>query len=101
VDASSDASFAVIRAKPLSQWKGIASAQSALPAIRLCRPGCTTPEGRASSGGLVYAHGGGRATGLPETVNEHCGRLAADAGVVVVSLDYRLVPRAPLPRRAR
>src|ERR1700731_3699098 len=28
--ASSDASFAVIRPKPLSQWKGLASAQSAL-----------------------------------------------------------------------
>src|SRR6202030_4168679 len=28
--AASDASFAVIRAKPLSQWKGLASAQSAL-----------------------------------------------------------------------
>lgn len=31
--ASSDASFAVIRAKPLSQWKGLASAQSALGAM--------------------------------------------------------------------
>ena len=31
--ASSDASFAVIRAKPLSQWKGLASAQSALAAM--------------------------------------------------------------------
>src|SRR5258708_31098379 len=31
--ASSDASFAVIRAKPLSQWKGLASAQSALGAL--------------------------------------------------------------------
>src|ERR1700730_11020763 len=31
--ASSDASFAVIRAKPLSQWKGVASAQSALGAM--------------------------------------------------------------------
>src|SRR5208283_135704 len=28
--ATSDASFAVVRAKPLSQWKGLASAQSAL-----------------------------------------------------------------------
>jgi 2-methylcitrate dehydratase len=28
--AVSDASFAVVRAKPLSQWKGLASAQSAL-----------------------------------------------------------------------
>src|SRR6202521_3580412 len=35
--ASSDASFAVIRAKPLSQWKGLASAQSALGAMNaLC-----------------------------------------------------------------
>jgi 2-methylcitrate dehydratase len=31
--AASDASFAVIRAKPLSQWKGLASAQSALAAM--------------------------------------------------------------------
>ena len=31
--AVSDASFAVIRAKPLSQWKGLASAQSALGAM--------------------------------------------------------------------
>jgi 2-methylcitrate dehydratase len=31
--ASSDASFAVIRAKPLSQWKGLASSQSALGSI--------------------------------------------------------------------
>ncbi len=31
--ASSDASFAVIRAKPLTQWKGLASAQSALGAM--------------------------------------------------------------------
>jgi 2-methylcitrate dehydratase len=31
--SSSDASFAVIRAKQLSQWKGLASAQSALGAM--------------------------------------------------------------------
>ena len=31
--AVSDASFAVVRAKPLSQWKGLASAQSALAAM--------------------------------------------------------------------
>jgi 2-methylcitrate dehydratase len=34
--ASSDASFAVIRAKLLSQWKGLASAQSALGAMTRC-----------------------------------------------------------------
>src|SRR5580698_4650260 len=44
--ASSDASFAVVRAKPLSQWKGIASAQSALGAMNtlfLARRGVEGP----------------------------------------------------------
>src|SRR6202167_3530554 len=33
--ATSDASFAVVRAKPLSQWKGLASSQSALGAMNM------------------------------------------------------------------
>jgi 2-methylcitrate dehydratase len=44
--AASDASFAVIRAKPLSQWKGLASAQSALGAMNalfLARRGIQGP----------------------------------------------------------
>src|SRR5271165_6415833 len=44
--AASDASFAVIRAKPLSQWKGLASAQSALAAMNtlfLARRGVEGP----------------------------------------------------------
>src|ERR1700757_2419057 len=44
--AVSDASFAVVRAKPLSQWKGLASAQSALGAINtlfLARRGVEGP----------------------------------------------------------
>src|ERR1700761_3552344 len=44
--AVSDASFAVIRAKPLSQWKGLASAQAALGAMNtlfLARRGVEGP----------------------------------------------------------
>jgi 2-methylcitrate dehydratase len=44
--AASDASFGVIRAKPLSQWKGLASAQSALGAMNtlfLARRGVQGP----------------------------------------------------------
>jgi 2-methylcitrate dehydratase PrpD len=44
--AVSDASFAVVRAKPLSQWKGLASAQSALAATNtlfLARRGVEGP----------------------------------------------------------
>jgi 2-methylcitrate dehydratase len=45
--AVSDASFAVVRAKPLSQWKGLASAQSALGAMNtlfLARRGVQGPQ---------------------------------------------------------
>jgi 2-methylcitrate dehydratase len=44
--AVSDASFAVVRAKPLSQWKGLASSQSALEAMNtlfLARRGVEGP----------------------------------------------------------
>src|SRR4029077_1768481 len=44
--AVSDASFAVVRAKPLSQWKGLASAQSALGSVNavfLARRGVEGP----------------------------------------------------------
>src|SRR6202050_3546800 len=44
--ATSDASFAVVRAKPLSQWKGLASSQSALGAMNtlfLARRGVDGP----------------------------------------------------------
>src|SRR5271169_775120 len=44
--ATSDASFAVVRAKPLSHWKGLASAQSALGAMNalfLARRGVEGP----------------------------------------------------------
>src|SRR6201993_5209515 len=46
IAAVSDAAFAVVRAKPLSQWKGLASAQSALgsvSAVFLARRGVEGP----------------------------------------------------------
>jgi 2-methylcitrate dehydratase len=46
IAAVSDASFAVVRAKPLSQWKGLASSQSALGAMNtlfLARRGVQGP----------------------------------------------------------
>jgi 2-methylcitrate dehydratase len=47
--AVSDASFAVVRAKPLSQWKGLASSQSALGAMSLrCRRSFPQPRMRFS-----------------------------------------------------
>ena len=48
-------------------------------------------------GGLVFAHGGGWTTGSPATAHEHVGAMAAGANVVIVSIDYRLVPEHPFP----
>jgi 2-methylcitrate dehydratase len=56
--AVSDASFAVVRAKPLSQWKGLASAQSALGAMNalfLARRGVQGPL-RVIEGSLGIDH---------------------------------------------
>src|SRR6202521_5205928 len=62
--AATDASFAVIRAKPLSQWKGLASAQSALGAMNtlfLARRGVQGPlqviEGPNGLDHLLRTHG--------------------------------------------
>ena len=49
------------------------------------------------SGALLWIHGGGYVIGHPATYHALCNRLAADAGVVVVSVDYRLAPEHPFP----
>jgi acetyl esterase len=59
-----------------------------------------TPASAADGGprgGLVFAHGGGWTTGSPATAHEHVGAMAAGADVVIVSIDYRLVPEHPFP----
>ena len=56
-----------------------------------------TPAEPRSGAALVFAHGGGWATGSPTTANEHCANLTADSGVVVVSVAYRLIPEHPYP----
>ncbi|MBS0244783.1 MAG: alpha/beta hydrolase, partial [Proteobacteria bacterium] len=52
--------------------------------------------GPASSGGLlpayIYAHGGGFVVGDLDMVDTICRSISATAGIVVVSVDYRLAP---------
>jgi acetyl esterase len=51
----------------------------------------------ASTPGLVWFHGGGFVIGSIESHDGICRRLAKEAGVVVVSVDYRLAPEHPFP----
>jgi acetyl esterase/lipase len=60
--------------------------------VRLYHPG-----GEGPFPITVFIHGGGFVIGSPETTEGICRTLAAEAGSVIVSPDYRLAPEAPFP----
>lgn len=49
---------------------------------------------------LVYFHGGGWVIGSPATHDESCRRLAHEARVRILSVDYRMAPEHPYPAAA-
>ncbi len=46
---------------------------------------------------LIYAHGGGWVTGGLLAVDDTCRTLSSQAGIAVLSVDYRLAPETPFP----
>jgi acetyl esterase len=56
-----------------------------------------TPKGVGPFPLLVYLHGGGWVIGSPATHARLCAELAEGAGVVIVSVHYRLAPEHPAP----
>jgi acetyl esterase len=56
-----------------------------------------TPHGEAPFPVLVWLHGGGWVIGGPQHYHATCRDLAAGAGCIVVSVDYRLAPDHKAP----
>ena len=50
---------------------------------------------------ILYLHGSGYALCSPKTHRGLVSRLSSASGLAVFSLEYRLAPRHPLPRRGR
>jgi acetyl esterase len=64
--------------------------------VRIYRP-VETGGGGAPRPALVWFHGGGWVLGSLDACDPVCRTLAGDAGVVVVSVGYRLAPEHPYP----
>ncbi len=74
-------------------------------AVRIYRPGdgastADAANGNGTLGCLVYFHGGGWVVGSIETHDRTCRALTTLAGIVTVSVDYRLAPEHRFPAAA-
>ncbi|WP_307867797.1 alpha/beta hydrolase [Umezawaea beigongshangensis] len=65
------------------------------------RARCYEPQDAPERGpALVFFHGGGFVVGSVDSVDGVCRYLAEEAGVRVISVDYRLAPEHPYPAAA-
>ncbi|MEY8841897.1 alpha/beta hydrolase [Cribrihabitans sp. XS_ASV171] len=55
------------------------------------------PQGEPPQAALLYLHGGGWIQGSLDTHDALCAKLAAQAGIRVISYDYRLAPEHRFP----
>ena len=55
------------------------------------------PEGTGPFPVVVHCHGGGWVAGSVDLADAFCRRVAVEAGVMVLSVDYRLAPEHPFP----
>ena len=55
------------------------------------------PESPRGGAGLLWIHGGGLVIGSPLQDGAMCAETAAELGITVVAVEYRLAPEAPFP----
>jgi acetyl esterase/lipase len=56
-----------------------------------------TPDRSTPSAALLWIHGGGTIIGAADMADGWCSRVAAELGILVISVDYRLAPENPYP----
>ncbi|MGZ0148857.1 alpha/beta hydrolase [Kribbella sp. WER1] len=86
-----------------SESGGAAASGSSEPAGtggRTSSAGGPGVPGEVGRGLLVFFHGGGWVVGDLDTHDAVCRSMAAEAGIRVLSVDYRLAPEAPAPTAA-
>jgi len=88
---------------PMPEYAGVRVEQRAISAgggkvgLRVYTPGKNAPAGERPMPTVVFFHGGGWVVGTLETHDPYCRALAMEAGVTVVSVDYRLAPEHKFP----
>jgi acetyl esterase len=98
-EARAERAEMIARFVPMPEYAGVSVEQRSIRAggreiaIRVYRPG----EARGALPVVVFFHGGGFVMGTLDTHEPYCRALAAEAGVIVVSVDYRLAPENKFP----
>jgi acetyl esterase len=84
---------------PMAEYAGVRVEERSIAVEgREIRVRIYTPAGgEATRPVVVFFHGGGWVIGTLETHDPYCRALATEAGVVVVSVDYRLAPEHKFP----
>ncbi len=88
---------------PMPEYSGVIAQPRTIDAdgrpipVRVYRPPVNQEDEGKSLPLMVFFHGGGWVLGTLDTHDPYCRALAMEAGMVVVSVDYRLAPEHKFP----
>jgi acetyl esterase/lipase len=84
----------VLRLMPARPVPGVTvTTPASAPPLRVYQ----TAGAAATTGALLWMHGGGLVAGTVKGDERACGEIAREAGIAVVSVEYRLAPEHPFP----
>jgi acetyl esterase len=101
-EARAERAEMMARFVPMPEYAGVEVEQRIIfagreIAVRVYRPAGVSAGSRGTLPVVVYFHGGGFVMGTLETHDPYCRALTTEAGVMVVSVDYRLAPEHKFP----